>query len=88
MKALVEGHSRYDIKGGANKFIVDNASTCEFHFNANDINISLVKSKNSLKCSTVPSFHEIKGRPSACKRVTLTIRGTLEISEEGWYPWR
>ena len=88
MKALVPATSRYGRKGGANKFIADNTLVCEFHFNANDINISLVKSKNSLTRSAVPSFHEIKGRSSACERTTLAIRGTLEISEGGWYPWK
>ena len=58
MKALVTGHTRYGRKGGANKFVFGNALVCEFHFNRNDINISLGKSKKSLK-----RFRQIKGRP-------------------------
>ena len=49
-------------KGGADDFNVDNALVCDFHFNPSNINISLGKSKKSLKHSIVPSFHEIKGR--------------------------
>ena len=79
MKALVAGHLRYGRKGGANKFTADNALVCEFHFKPNE---------KSLKRSTVPCFHEIKGRSSACERITLAIRGTLETSAEGWDPGR
>ena len=37
----------------------------------------------SLKHITVPSFHEIKGRSSACRRKILRIRRALETFEEG-----
>ena len=78
----MQGISRSRRKGGADKFIADNALVCEFHFIPSNINISRRKSKKSLKRITAPSFHEIKGRSSARERLTLAIRGTLEISEK------
>ena len=74
----MQGISRYGRKGGANKFIVDNALVCEFYFISSDINISCGKGKKSLKRIT----SEIKGRSSARKRLTLAIRGTLETSKK------
>ena len=44
-KKWLQGISRYGIKGGADKFHVDNSLVCDFHFNLSDINISLGKSK-------------------------------------------
>ena len=76
----MQGISRSRRKGGADKFIADNALVCEFHFIPSNINISRRKSRKSLKRITAPSFYEIKGRSSARERLTFGIRGTLEIS--------
>ena len=44
-KKWLQGISRYRIKGGADKFYVDNSLVCDFHFNLSDIDISLGKSR-------------------------------------------
>ena len=86
MKALVPAHSRYGRKGGANKSIVDNTLVCEFHFNANDINISFVKSKNSLKRSAVPSFMKLKEDPVYVKEQPLQLEERLKYLKGGGIP--
>ena len=60
---------RHGRKGGGDKFNVNNALICEFHFDPIDINISFWKAKKIFENSTVPSFHEneIKWRSSALK---------------------
>ena len=50
---------RYRRKGEADKFNVNNALVCEFHFNQSNANNFIGRGK-ILKRSSVPSFHDVK----------------------------
>ena len=69
---------------GKNKFNVNNALICEFHFDPGDINVFIIQSKKSLKCNSVPTLEELKKpvveckkKPAAAKNHFLSKLGSL-----------
>ena len=75
-KQLLLGIPRYGRKVGG-EFDINNTLVFELHFNQSDINISIKKSKNYLKRSTVPTFHDMK-------KGLVQVKGNPQLSEKNW----
>ena len=53
---------------GKNKFNVNNALICEFHFDPGDINVSIIQGKKTLKYNSVPTLEDLKKPVVECKK--------------------
>ena len=47
-------------RGGKDKFSVNNAAICAFHFDSDDVNGSMRQVKKTIKRSVVPTFEDMK----------------------------
>ena len=70
-KEWLQGISRFWRRGGKDKFNVNNALICEFHFDSGDINVSTVQDKKTLKRNVVPTFEDLKKPVVGSKRKSL-----------------
>ena len=53
---------------GKNKFNVNNALICEFHFDPGHINVSIIQGKKTLKYNSVPTLEDLKKTVVECKK--------------------
>ena len=90
-KQWIHSISRWRRKGGDDKFNVDNALLCEFHFDSKDINVSIGMGKKTLKRKTVPTFPDMQSSPiskrkSPTKRILFEEVGEPSTSSTFDYP--
>ena len=83
-KEWLQNIFRFWRRGGKDKFNVNNAPICEFHFDSGDINISMGQGKKTLKRNVVVTFENLKKPVVERKRKPPAARKSL--FEEIWEP--
>ena len=59
-KEWLQNIFKFRRRGGKDQFSLNNVQVCAFHFNSDDINVSMRQGKKTLNLSVVPKFEDMK----------------------------